>query len=230
MSEPIQTLDQWLQIATERLSPGAKERIALEIQAHFADAVENLVSQGLAQSEAQAQALTDLGDASAAGRRFSRSHLTEADVERIERLVSSYRRWGRYSWMTGLLLAMCLLGCVGFCYAVVSRNSFLGILAIGAIPTGAFQIVCGYVACRHDLVSRVETLLALELLHSPLFVVLVGIAGLACSRTSAPYWYWSVPFLALPAALISIAQTYPLLRKVHRNRDVAKEMPPPTAA
>jgi hypothetical protein len=76
-------LAEWLTIATGHLVPSAQARIRAEIEAHLADAVQRHREQGLADAPALAAALTDLGDARAAARRFAREYLTHRDLEKL---------------------------------------------------------------------------------------------------------------------------------------------------
>ena len=80
-----QNLSDWLRIATWRLSASAKERIRVEIEAHYAQAVEEHRESGFSETDAHAAALTELGDPEAAGKRFRKRHLTESDADRIKK-------------------------------------------------------------------------------------------------------------------------------------------------
>lgn len=90
MKEPVQTLEQWLTIATDRLAPRAKERIRLEIESHFADAVEAYQADGMGEAKANACALTSLGNAKRAAGHFRKYHLSEADISKFKNRWISY--------------------------------------------------------------------------------------------------------------------------------------------
>src|SRR6185312_7693119 len=72
----IGSLSKWIEVATAKLAAPGRERIAREIEAHFAEAVEARVAQGEPKQSAEARALTDLGDPAVAAKRFRRSHFT----------------------------------------------------------------------------------------------------------------------------------------------------------
>ncbi len=71
---------EWLEQATGSLVPSAQARVRQEIEAHYAEAVQAHLVKGLSEPAAQAAALTDLGNAPAAARRFGREHLTDEDA------------------------------------------------------------------------------------------------------------------------------------------------------
>jgi hypothetical protein len=76
-------LAEWLEQATGDLVPSAQARIRPEIEAHYADAVQAHLANGADEPTAHAAALTDLGNAPAAARRFRREHLTDEDARRM---------------------------------------------------------------------------------------------------------------------------------------------------
>lgn len=80
-----QTLSDWLRIASWRLADSAKERIRIEIEAHYNQAVEAHRGNGLSESAAQATALVELGDPEAAAKRFRKRHLTEWEAEKLRK-------------------------------------------------------------------------------------------------------------------------------------------------
>jgi hypothetical protein len=84
MSAPIKSLPEWLTTATENLSAPAKERIKQEIESHFEQAMESHCAEGLTEPQAQARALTELGDAKAAAKSFRKSHLTAAEAQVVQ--------------------------------------------------------------------------------------------------------------------------------------------------
>jgi len=91
----VQSLCEWLQIATAKLSTPAKERIRLEIEAHSADSVESHQAAGCSEAEARLAALAELGDPYAAAKRFRRRHLTEKEEKKVREVLelSGGRHW-----------------------------------------------------------------------------------------------------------------------------------------
>ncbi len=79
----VPNLSTWLSIATDDFVPLAQARIQAEIEAHFTEAVLLKVAEGLAEAEAQAAALKDLGNPHVAWLRFSREHLTASDAKQV---------------------------------------------------------------------------------------------------------------------------------------------------
>jgi len=98
---PAQTLSEWLDIATRGLVPSAQARIRAEIESHYAEAVAVQLKNGLNEPAAQAAAVSELGNAHAAARRFRRKHLTEKNIEQIA-------QWMRYARSKTLLAFWCL--------------------------------------------------------------------------------------------------------------------------
>lgn len=81
----LQTLSEWLRIATWKLAGPAQERIRLEIETHYAQSVEVHRGNGLSEIDARAAALADLGDPEAAAKRFRKRHLTESEAAKLKR-------------------------------------------------------------------------------------------------------------------------------------------------
>jgi hypothetical protein len=79
--ESPEMIDAWLKTATRDLCDAAKERIALEIKAHFNDAVAAHEAEGQSSETAQRLALDELGGARAAAKRFRSRHLTVKEDE-----------------------------------------------------------------------------------------------------------------------------------------------------
>jgi hypothetical protein len=84
-----QNVSEWLEIATKKLAPAAKERIRAEIVSHYDEAVDGHLQNGSPRSAAHTAALDELGDARAAARRFRRTHLTKYEFLIIARFLRS---------------------------------------------------------------------------------------------------------------------------------------------
>jgi cation transport ATPase len=137
-----QTLSEWLDVATKQLTVPAKERIQLEIEGHYAEAVNAHLAAGLSEPDAQTMALAELGNARAAARRFRKRHLTEREAEKVEQAV----RWaGNLRW---LLLGYIMFACAPWLFRVLHRGKpdyisivvpvVVGLLAGVIIPTACF--------------------------------------------------------------------------------------------
>ncbi len=121
-------LQAWLRIATKALATRAKERIRLEIEAHYAEAVSDHLRKGLSESDARSVALAELGDAGKAAKCFRKCHLTTREAEGVERAFS---RLGSRWW---LLFNYIYCACLFFA-AKKHYRSFLVTLAVVFITT-----------------------------------------------------------------------------------------------
>ena len=128
-------LTEWLEIATAELTTPAKKRIRLEIEEHFAAAVENHTANGCPETDAQATALAELGDATAAAKHFRSRHLTEKEAKYIERMLKYSRGW---IWIL-LCYAVSPLLCVYFFHLLKRHNASV-----------AFPSVAGAIVLFHD--------------------------------------------------------------------------------
>jgi hypothetical protein len=121
-------LHAWLRIATKGLATPAKERIRLEIEAHYAEAVADHLSKGLSESDARSAALAGLGKARKAAKCFYERHLTAREAEGVERTIS---RQGSRWW-----LLFNYIFCVGLFFAGKTHyRSFLVLLVVVFIAT-----------------------------------------------------------------------------------------------
>jgi hypothetical protein len=98
---PIETLEEWLVIATHGLVPAARERIKLEIEAHFSDVVTARIAAGMTQKDAESAALLALGGASDAGKSFRKKHLSEAEMAKLQTWLYSERTKDRATFLLG---------------------------------------------------------------------------------------------------------------------------------
>jgi uncharacterized membrane protein len=76
----------WLEIATDGLEESATQRIANEIEAHYAESVNAHVAAGGSEECAQTNALSELGDPKRAAAEFKKNHLTESEAEWMQRV------------------------------------------------------------------------------------------------------------------------------------------------
>jgi hypothetical protein len=92
--QKLHDLSAWLETATWALVPSAQARVRAEIEAHFAEAVQSHLANGLFASAAQAAAVADLGDPHAAAQRFRREHLTIGEAKAVGARLNAARRTG----------------------------------------------------------------------------------------------------------------------------------------
>jgi len=94
MEDPVSgladELDRWLDVATEGLVLAAKDRIRAEIESHYADTVNRLLSEGKSSPEAGSEAIARLGEPGIAATAFRARHLTEARARMLKKLASVF--------------------------------------------------------------------------------------------------------------------------------------------
>jgi hypothetical protein len=120
-------LNQWLDVATEGLVIGAKERIRAEIESHYADTFNRLLSEGKSAPEARSEAIARLGDPATAASGFRAKHLTEARAQKLKTLAKAFIG-------AGVLMPVFLL--VGGGYLTSSNASFAVSLFLGSYLCG----------------------------------------------------------------------------------------------
>jgi hypothetical protein len=212
----VHGLPQWLEIATETLAAPAKERIRTEIEAHYSESVAAHLAEGASESDAQAAALTELGSAKAAARRFRRQHLTEKEAGLL-------RKWGAassFGLVAGYLSFCCLLY---FLYFVDPEEThYLNPATFFAVEflTMVIFSTALFLVARSKIARRKFGLVNL------LYSVNVSFSTLAL-------WYYisrhhhSLVLLMFSAQLIRPLRIWYKLRNV---QDAWQEMPPPQAA
>ena len=87
-------LAEYIVFATFRLVAPARERIQMEIEAHYAEGVSRRLGEGLPQEQAEIAAAQELGDARAAARQYRRRYLTEEEASWLRQFEGNPRlRW-----------------------------------------------------------------------------------------------------------------------------------------
>ncbi len=192
-------LTEWLEIATAELTTPAKKRIRLEIEEHFAAAVENHTANGCPETDAQATALAELGDATAAAKHFRSRHLTEKEAKYIERMLKYSRGW---IWIL-LCYAVSPLLCVYFFHLLKRHNASVAFPSVaGAIVLFMIPTISFFVSRRNNPRPDIRLLLLLQLLNQGGFMILCiwwavridwGMFGMLVSAwpvfRDLPLWY-----------------------------------------
>ena len=132
----MQTLEQWLEVATRGLCDSAAARVRAEIGEHYLSAIESAGSAGVDQRDAERRALHALGEAKVANRQYHRVLLTESEARTLSRLTS------RWPPVVGILLLAPFA-----IYAIFTRTSELNFLfafcvvevALRAIPVSSIR-------------------------------------------------------------------------------------------
>jgi hypothetical protein len=86
------TLDRWLFHATDGLTQESKDRVRAEITAHYEDALAAAREAGHPESEAQREALAELGDPEMARKKFCAAYLWQGDLDKLKVLESHRNR------------------------------------------------------------------------------------------------------------------------------------------
>jgi hypothetical protein len=155
---PLQTVSEWLETATKRLSAPAKERIAVEIEAHYSEAVNNLMAGGMPKPEAHFAALSELGDPRDAGKSFRQRHLTENEAGSVKAIqLEAYRKRPlslKYAMFTLMVFPRMWEARMAFAVDLVLIVAFVVLVAM---PTVSFVI-----SRRHETNSKVRFLVLLN--------------------------------------------------------------------
>jgi hypothetical protein len=141
----VHDLPRWLEIATKDLIAPAKERIQLEIEAHYAEAAAAHITEGLSESDAQRVALAELGDAHAAEKRFLKQHLTIKEAGSFKRKFMRSRGDLLANYCIFFILAAAWLLPLFLYYGKVDHQIIVFLLALGfkdvIVPTARFIMV-----------------------------------------------------------------------------------------
>lgn len=223
-SSTDRTISDWLKDTTSDLASPARDRVWLEINTHYAQAVEGRLNAGLPLAEAEAAALAELGDPIAAANQFRKRHLTASEDERIERTLKNYRN------LVYLLLSFAVPGLMLW---ILPRGAliphFVG-MAVAIMWFGALVRAVGFSIARFQgRKANIRILLIAvtldDLVFSPLFCVFLwlgfGLGGPAIWAGGVVMWV----FMWVGGAI----RTFPyllLLFKLSRVTDVHQELPP----
>lgn len=170
-SKPVHTLDDWLQIATDKLAVSAKGRICTDIEAHYADAFESHVVRGATKETAAARALSELGDPITAARCFRKRHLTQAESNNINATI---RRAGHPAFTFPPWLAS---GAVLLFSLVLFKTSFWLCSVLAILSAICFTVIpiASVAARQENLRSRTVLLIMTQLTEQISYLVFMGI-------------------------------------------------------
>jgi GTP cyclohydrolase III len=84
----MQTLEQWLDVATSGLCESAADRVRAEIGEHYASALEAAAADDADPIDAERLAVDALGDAKTANRQYRRVLLTASEEELLRGFAS----------------------------------------------------------------------------------------------------------------------------------------------
>jgi hypothetical protein len=126
-------LHAWLRIATKGLATRAKERIRLEIEAHYAEAVSDHLKKGLSECDARSAAIAELGNARKAAKCFRERHLTAREAVGVEWAFS--RQGSRWWLLSNYIYCACLFFAVKTHYRTLLVPLAVVFIATVIIPT-----------------------------------------------------------------------------------------------
>ncbi len=219
MNAPIQTFSKWVEIATDKLSLAAKERITQEIEAHFREAVESHIAAGMTDAQAETRTLADLGDAKAAAKRFRKIHLTESEAEQLQKRL----RWARSLWTLSAIYASCLG--ILYCSSSLRKDHLtFTIIQILAVNLSIWASLSCWVA-RQMGSHSLRILLTIEIVFSFLSPFLLGIVYYHLFEIWC--FVYAVVMVVCPNSLL---RSFRLWFKIRRVSDVNRELQPPGAS
>jgi hypothetical protein len=117
-------LAEYIVLATFGLVPAARERIQMEVEAHYAEGVSRRLGEGMPQEQAEIAAVHELGRAADAAKQYRKRYLTLDDVSWLRRFEDArnpqrpLRTMRRFAWGMG---AFAVLAPVLFTWLVVSK-------------------------------------------------------------------------------------------------------------
>ncbi len=197
----------WLQSATSDLAPAARERVRVEIEAHFYDAVEHHLAGGRTEREAQMAALEELGDSETAAKRLRREHLTEKDAKNLGRAL----KYGNIASLFGSYFCFLVIVLVLYAYSSHQRNwATPGFLAAMALAGTLHATICFFVARSSGYKNRIRLLISLEIIIEIVFMIIIA----NC-----------VTWVALPAQCIPLFRSVRLWLKLTRLPNCQEELP-----
>jgi hypothetical protein len=91
-----ESLAEYIVLATFGLVSSARERIQMEIEAHYAEDVSRRLGEGMSQEQAEIAAVQELGDPGIAARQYRKRYLTEEEVSWLRQFEGR----GRSQWPT----------------------------------------------------------------------------------------------------------------------------------
>ena len=110
-------LAEYIVFATFGLVASARERIQMEIEAHYAEGVSRRVGEGMPQEQAEIAAARELGVAHAAARQYRKRYLTEEEVSWLRQFEGNPRlrlSMRTIRWIAlGLGAVSVLVACLG---------------------------------------------------------------------------------------------------------------------
>jgi uncharacterized membrane protein len=229
------------------LVPSAQARVRAEIEAHFAEAVQSHLANGLFASAAQAAAVADLGDPHAAAQRFRREHLTIGEAKAVGARLNAARRTGLLFYallivlLSSTLVSLLQITEWAFAPALDARFLFLPATILMLV------LICAGLGLAADVLGHRQPTLATT---RRIFLIwtIMGLIQQILTITILPatlirvWLFRELPYedlmikvgcgMSILGALLSIAPTVLLNFRLHRKLASAREddLPPRQSA
>jgi hypothetical protein len=214
-TQPI-ALFQWLEIATKRLWAPARERIRVEIEAHYAQSIQGLMAGGMPKCDAHFAALIELGDPETAGKNFRKKHLTKFEADLMDALIKESR------WIMFLLFPIACFVFTACCFA-----DFISpvIICAESIPLVIFPIATFLLSRRLDSKWKLRLLLTMQAMSGVWAAVLINNTnGLMINTHRLTGHLRNLEIIVFTGMLfVLLARLYPLIkfRKIADAADLA---------
>ena len=211
-----QSLAEWLEQATNGLVAPARERIKLEIEAHYAEAVEARLAEGMNLESAEPAALEELGDVRAAAKAFRKQHVTGRDAAELQKLGNSYHGGGLWKRCLGIGMFLPIASLLATWFAGWLGCACLGsccVLGVGIVVYG--RHVCLTVSNRF---ARLQKLLHLGILEATLVNMFAALFYLEMFWSPIRQNPWAILFVMAPYLLGGIYHSLKSLRLLQKLR------------
>ena len=127
----------WLEIATRNLEAPAKQRIAHEIEAHYAEAVNAHTAAGKPEFSAQDTALAELGDPRVAAVNFEKTYLTASEAKWMQ----SWERIAATPLSSSSMLRWDITPLVALPFLYPNPQSFINFRFIAVVVLMAYAVL-----------------------------------------------------------------------------------------
>jgi hypothetical protein len=213
-----QNVSEWLEAATRKIASPARERIRLEIEAHYAESVATHLAGGLSENDAQMAALAELGDVRHAARRFKLQYLTTWQAQHLEACDKNSKNL----FYLGVLYLMFLMSLdeLRSSSSFVARLVLLFLFQV-ALPTTAFYLArrkTGYPDGWLPVLIRCCNAHALGYLSFVAFGFLPYVDLPNAALSMAKFWNWENAALRL-IFFIQLAYALRLAKKLHDSQN-----------
>lgn len=217
-NKECQPLEEWLSLATSGLVRSAQERVRQELEAHFSDAVEARMAEGLSRDAAQVAAVRELGDARRAAWNFRKNLLMESEARTLFLMQDWHHKRGTYrgrrrsiqmfaaiavlwltslhdasqfwrEWWSFLAIGGAVFSLAGF---LVTRLMFRGLFKepCWSLPVSQKYLACGMVSDAFGASALVPLWLAAHPSSIVAVALSLGVLGFLCISEVGKFRLW----------------------------------------